>query len=60
MTVNTPSNQQDKSEEHFLTHGPSSKGFAIGLYLKNLEEASLLYEQRLPMLEQPEITWKDL
>lgn len=31
-----------------------------GLYLDHIEEASFLYEQRLSLLHDPEITWKDV
>lgn len=34
--------------------------FNIELYEEHLEEASFLYEQRLSLLDDPEITWKDL
>lgn len=43
-----------------LTPGPSSRGFYIGLYLEHLEEASFLYEQRLFLLDDPEIAWRDI
>ena len=36
------------------------KEFAIGLYEEHLEEASFLYEQRLSLLDDPELTWLDL
>lgn len=34
--------------------------FARGLYLEHLEEASFLYEQRLSLLDDPELTWLDI
>jgi uncharacterized protein (TIGR02270 family) len=34
--------------------------FATGLYEEHLEEASFLYEQRLSLFDDPEITWKDI
>ncbi len=34
--------------------------FRKELYLEHLEEASFLYEQRLSLLEDPELTWRDL
>ncbi|WP_372683712.1 HEAT repeat domain-containing protein [Desulfosarcina sp.] len=34
--------------------------FNIELYEEHLEEASFLYEQRLALLDDPEITWKDI
>ena len=34
--------------------------FSSALYSVHLEEASFLYEQRLSLLDDPEITWKDL
>lgn len=43
-----------------LIEAPSDKGFTIGLYLEHLEEASFLYEQRLVLLDDPELTWLDL
>jgi hypothetical protein len=36
------------------------KDFAIGIYQEHLSEASFLYEQRLSLLDDPEITWKDI
>ncbi len=38
----------------------SIRQFNIELYEEHLEEASFLYEQRLSLLDDPEITWKDL
>lgn len=38
----------------------SVRQFNIELYQEHLEEASFLYEQRLALLDDPEITWKDL
>ena len=43
-----------------LIPGPSDRGFRIGLYLEHLEEASFLYEQRLSLLDDPELAWTDL
>jgi uncharacterized protein (TIGR02270 family) len=43
-----------------LISGPSDKGFLIGLYLEHLSETSFIYEQRLGLLNDPELTWKDL
>src|SRR5882672_6589088 len=34
--------------------------FATGLYEEHLAEASFLYEQRRTLLEDREITWKDI
>jgi hypothetical protein len=34
--------------------------FASGIYQEHLEEASFLYEQRLSLFDDPEITWKDI
>ena len=31
--------------------------FAIDLYKEHLEEASFLYEQRLSLFDDPEVTW---
>jgi len=38
----------------------SPRAFLIELYREYLEEASFLYEQRLALLDDPEISWKDL
>ena len=38
----------------------SLKGFHIELYQEYLEEASFLYEQRLTLFDDPEITWLDI
>jgi len=38
----------------------SIRAFNIELYQEHLEEASFLYEQRLGLLNDPELTWKDL
>lgn len=38
----------------------SVKNFQIELYLEHLEEASFLYEQRLALFDDPEITWLDI
>ncbi|QTA85821.1 Uncharacterized protein dnm_018360 [Desulfonema magnum] len=38
----------------------NQKKFAITLYLDHFEEVSFLYEQRLTLLDDPEITWLDL
>ena len=38
----------------------SSRGFAVGIYLEHLEEASFLYEQRLALLDDSEVPWPDL
>jgi uncharacterized protein (TIGR02270 family) len=38
----------------------SIRQFFIELYQEHLEEASFLYEQRLSLVDDPEITWKDL
>jgi uncharacterized protein (TIGR02270 family) len=38
----------------------SIRDFYIGLYQEYLEEASFLYEQRLTLFGDPEITWKDI
>ncbi len=34
--------------------------FAKGIYLEHLEEASFLYEQRLTLFDDPEITWLNI
>src|SRR5262245_37604966 len=36
------------------------RDFYIRLYQEYLEEASFLYEQRLTLFDDPEITWKDI
>ena len=46
--------------EVILEPGPSDIGFLIGIYLEHLEEASFLYEQRLGLIEDAEVTWVDL
>jgi len=38
----------------------SIKAFKIELYQEHLEEASFLYEQRLGLLRDPEISWRDV
>ncbi|MEW6381917.1 MAG: HEAT repeat domain-containing protein [bacterium] len=38
----------------------SIRDFLIELYQEYLEEASFLYEQRLALFEDPEITWQDI
>lgn len=38
----------------------SPTGFAAGLYLEHLEEAGFLYEQRVALLDDPDLTWRDL
>ena len=37
-----------------------TRRFHTELYQEFLEEASFLYEQRLVLLDDPEITWKDI
>ena len=34
--------------------------FSTGIYQEHLEEASFLYEQRLSLFDDPEITWLDI
>ncbi len=36
------------------------KNFLIELYQEYLEEASFLYEQRLTLFDDPEVTWEDI
>src|SRR6185436_9196199 len=38
----------------------STRSFLIELYREHLEEASFLYEQRLGLLNDPELTWKGI
>ncbi len=38
----------------------AQKDFATGLSLDHLSEASFLYEQRLGLFDDPELTWQDL
>lgn len=38
----------------------SIREFRIELYQEHLEEASFLYEQRLGLLDDPEVTWLDI
>jgi hypothetical protein len=40
--------------------GPASSGFYIDLFLEHLAEGSFLYEQRIALLVDPELTWMDL
>lgn len=49
-----------KRIERPLKEGLSETGFLIGLYLEHLEEASFLYEQRISLLDDPQISWRDL
>jgi uncharacterized protein (TIGR02270 family) len=39
---------------------PSERGFRIGLYLEHYEEAGFLYEQRLVLLDDPDVEWPDV
>jgi len=43
-------------------HNPNQAiaAFAAGIYQDHLSEASFLYEQRLSLLDDPELTWKAL
>jgi uncharacterized protein (TIGR02270 family) len=38
----------------------SLKGIEAGFYFEHLEEAAFLYQQRLSLLDDPEIIWKEL
>src|SRR5260370_5715159 len=38
----------------------SPRAFLVELYEEYLEEASFLYEQRLTLLHNPEVTWKKI
>jgi uncharacterized protein (TIGR02270 family) len=38
----------------------STRDFYIELYQEHLEEASFLYEQRLTLFDDPEVTWLDI
>lgn len=38
----------------------SARGFAVGIYLEHLEEASFLHDQRLALLDDPELPWPDV
>jgi len=42
-----------------MSREPSS-AFASGIYQEHLSEASFLYKQRLSLLDDPELTWKDI
>jgi len=42
-----------------MSHEPPSD-FAIGIYLEYLAEFSFLYEQRLSLRDDLELTWKDI
>lgn len=52
--------EEKPKEKYLLIPEVSSQGFAIGVYLECLEEASFLYEQRLTLFDDPEITWLDI
>jgi len=39
---------------------PAQYDFCVGIYREHLQEASFLYEQRLNLLDDPELTWKDI
>lgn len=54
--MNTTANKPPLS----LSPGPSLRGFTVSLYREHLEEASFLYEQRLTLLDDPELSWRDL
>jgi len=43
-----------------MTITQSILDFATGLSLDHISEASFLYEQRLSLLDDPELTWQDL
>jgi uncharacterized protein (TIGR02270 family) len=47
-------------ESQALGPGPSAKEFARSFYIEHLEETSFLYEQRLSLFDDPEITWLDI
>src|SRR5439155_13195083 len=38
----------------------SIKHFYVEIYQEYLEEASFLYEQRLTLFDDPEVTWKEI
>lgn len=38
----------------------SNRSFLTELYIEHLEEASFLYEQRLALLDDPEVAWTDV
>jgi hypothetical protein len=59
-TIEINTEQVLKRLERPLKEGPSETGFRIGLYLEHLEEASFLYEQRISLLDDPELSWRDL
>lgn len=43
-----------------LVADTSARGFAVGIYLEHLEEASFLHDQRLALLDDPELPWPDV
>jgi len=59
-TADDARNNRVADNARTLVEAPSDKGFTIGLYLEHLDEASFLYEQRLVLLDDPELTWLDL
>lgn len=38
----------------------SDQGFLVGLYFEYIEESGFLYEQRLSLFDDPEISWPDI
>jgi uncharacterized protein (TIGR02270 family) len=48
------------TDDRRLVRGESRRGFAIGLYLEHLNEASFLYDQRLALLDDPDVAWPDI
>lgn len=59
--------ESKKGDKNQVNHNPyrrkeceKSRDFSIELYQEHLSEASFLYEQRLTLFDDPEITWLDI
>jgi len=48
------------AEKQHRAPGPSVQEFSRSFYIEHLEESSFLYEQRLTLFDDPEITWLDI
>ncbi|MCP4349980.1 MAG: hypothetical protein GY795_31245 [Desulfobacterales bacterium] len=54
------SHKENNSIENIEKNYPPINAFSHYLYLEHFEEASFLYEQRISLLDNPEITWLDI
>lgn len=60
-TMSSPTMTQAVSEKkRAMPIGAGPRQFYVELYEEHLEEASALYEQRLSLLDDPELTWLDI